>query len=96
MRTFFGNAFAQGQEPSEITLPEWVDAWRAKIVLSRHGLLEAAEQAIADFGTQESGIYYNQVPRWNRDHYLVSGLAFTLNLDQETFAQYWIEAQTAE
>ena len=61
-------------------VPASVPAWKAKIALSRVGLLAAAEAAIAAAGP-EARIAFAEAPEWSRSGALLAYVAAELGLE---------------
>lgn len=90
-------------DPSPLDgLPETVEAWRGKLVLSRtpsqnypgQSMYEELDAYLQANGSIEDKVYFASTLHWDLGHQMVVALPLVLGLDEGEFAALWRRAVT--
>jgi len=79
-------------EPPEPEVPAEIQMWQARAILSRVGLLDNVNQAVAASNNPEIQIAWEYAPNVVRRSVFVTSMAAGLNLDDATIDNLFIEA----
>lgn len=72
-------------------VPEFIEKWQAKTILSRAGLLDLVEQAVEASEDPEVKIAYKDAPRYARRSRFILAMAGAIGLDEATIDYLFIE-----
>jgi hypothetical protein len=86
-----GGTLVLVDEPPEPEVPAEIQMWQARAILSRVGLLNNVNQAVAASNNPEIQIAWEYAPNVVRRSVFVTSMATVLNIDDATIDNLFIE-----